>query len=260
MLLKKGADGGRQDRDGETPFLNASDSCKKALHDFGFAGDMSTTNEAKDKMFVENLDDAGGLEDSAKTAMNDRKGALKKEEKDEKSGMLSVKLEKIGTELSIYVQKGRYLKDCDMYGGNDVYVVCSVGTEDAAHPEIPADMEHQRTSVMKDAGPDPTWDQGRGEKLTFEDIGSDFEDILFRCYDEDMGGEMNHDLIGMHKIPLSKIKQLRGDGTEDWDWEADVQLRTNKLEEQNLPPQTSDKYRTDLDEDGNPLAGAIEST
>ena len=49
MLLKKGADGNRQDRDGETPFLNASDSCKKALHEFGFQGDMSTTDEARDK-------------------------------------------------------------------------------------------------------------------------------------------------------------------------------------------------------------------
>lgn len=260
MLLKKGADGGRQDRDGETPFLNASDSCKKALHDFGFAGDMRTTNAAKDATFVENLDDAGGLAGSANEASQERQGALKKVEKDEKSGMLSVKIEKIGDEFNVYVQKGRYLKDCDMYGNNDVYVVVSVGTEDAARPEIPSDMQHQRTEVIKDAGPDPTWEQGRGEKLTFVGIGDDFEDVLFRCYDEDMGGEMSHDLIGIHKIPLSKVKQLRGEGGEDWDWEADVQLRSNKLEEQNLPPQTSDRYRTDLDEEGNPLSGAIEST
>ena len=46
-LLEKGADGNRQDRDGETPFLNASDSCKKLLNSKGFDGDMSTTNEAR---------------------------------------------------------------------------------------------------------------------------------------------------------------------------------------------------------------------
>eukprot|EP01046_Picozoa_sp_COSAG06_P006496 COSAG06_NODE_306_length_17801_cov_6.989210_7_plen_264_part_00 len=262
MLLKKGADGDRQDRDGESPFLNASDSCKKALHEFGFQGDMSTTDEARDKAFVENLaDEVGqdGLSANAKQASSDRQGALKKSDKSEKSGMLSVKIEKIGDELSFFIQRGKYLKDCDVYGGNDVYVVVSVGTEDEAKP---GDMQHQRTSTIKDAGADPVWEQGRGEQLTFLDVPTDFDDIYFRCYDEDLGGEMNHDLIGMHKIALSKVRQLRGDGSEDWDWEADIQLRTNKLEEQNLPPVTSDRYRPpeELDEAGNPLAGGVAAT
>lgn len=260
MLLDKKVDGDRQDRDGETPFLNASDSCKKLLHQYGFEGDMSTTDEARDKAFIADLDDRGGTSDMAAAAASDRQGALKTDAQDEKSGMLSVKVEKVGAEFNFYVQRALYLKDCDTLGGNDVYVVVSIGIEDLAHEF--SEMQHQRTSVIKDGGSDPIWDRGEGEKLTFLDVPQQFEDIYFRVYDEDLGGEMNHDLIGLHKMSVSKIKMLRGDGGEDFVWEADLQLRTNKTEEQNLPPSTSDRYRSadELDEMGNPLSGGTAAT
>lgn len=259
MLLEKGADGNRQDRDGETPFLNATDSCKKLLNEYGFEGDMSTTDDARDKAFIENLDDRGATGDMAAKAAGPQ-GALKTDDKDEKSGMLSVKIERAGEEFNFYIQRARYLKDCDAVGENDVYVVVSIGIEDAAREF--SDMQHQRTSVIKNGGAEPIWNRGEGEKLTFLDVPQQFEDIYFRVYDEDMGGEMNHDFIGLHKMSISKVRNLRGDGTTDFVWEADLQLRTNKTEEQNLPPSTSDRYRSadELDEMGNPLSGSVVAT
>ena len=258
-LLELGADGDRQDRDGETPFLNATDSCKKLLVQFGFKGDLSTTSEARDAAFMANLDDRGGTKSAAQAALGPQ-GALKTDGLDEKSGLLSVKIEKKGEEFNFYIQRARYLKDCDAMGKNDVYVVVSVGIEDLKAGID--NMQHQRTSVLKDAGADPVWNGGNGEKLTFLDVPTDYSDIYFRVYDEDMGGEMNHDLIGIHKINVTKVAKLRGDGMSDYVWEADVQLRTNKAEEANLPPATSDRYRSaeELDESGNPLAGGVAAT
>ena len=216
---------------------------------------MSTLEEAKDAAFIEHLDDRGGTGSAAQAAMGPQ-SAKKTDGQDEKSGLLSVKLEKKGEELSFYIQRARYLKDCDSVGKNDVYTIVSVGIEDLKKGI--ENMQHQRTSVLKDAGSDPIWNAGNGEKLTFLDVPEGYEDIYFRVYDEDMGGDMNHDLIGVHKMALPKVRNLRGDGSSDFVWEADLQLRTNKKEEANLPPATSDRYRPadEVDESGNPLSAS----
>jgi len=254
MLLEKGADGNRQDRDGETPFLNAADSCKKALHEYGFKGDMSTTDEARDKAFLEEEVKEGRLHsDAAKDSMDASRTAAKKDDdKEEKSGLLSIKIERTGsgTEVDFYIQRAKYLKDCDAYGNNDVYVVVQIDGPDGP--------QYQRTSTLKDAGDKPVWEQGRGEKLAFADVPPIFEDIIFRVYDEDYGGDSTDDLIGMHKIPLAKIKSLRGTG-EDFVWEADVQLRQNREMEKENPPQTTERYKpaVAVDEAGNEIAAAV---
>eukprot|EP01045_Picozoa_sp_COSAG04_P033969 COSAG04_NODE_7246_length_1160_cov_2.032045_1_plen_143_part_00 len=73
----------------------------------------------------------------------------------------------------------------------------------------------------------------------------------------ELGGRTD-DLIGMHKIPLAKIKSLRGTG-EDFVWEADVQLRQNREMEKENPPQTTERYKpaVAVDEAGNEIAAAV---
>lgn len=252
MLVEKGADGDLEDRDKATPFAEASDSCKKLLHAHDFSGDMSTTNESRDAAFVEALADRGTIDAAAEQAIGPQ-GALKKDHQAEKSGMLSIQIEKSEEGISIVVERAKYLKDCDTLGDNDVYVVVSIGIAEET-------MQHQRTSVVKNGGADPVWNNGDGERLTFLDVPDEFEDIHFYCYDEDMGGEMNHDLIGTHfmgHIAVERVKERFKEHPQIFS--GDIQLRENKEEAQSLPPVTSDRYRPP-DDTENPLAGGIAAT
>ena len=67
---------------------------------------MSTLEEAKDAAFIEHLDDRGGTGEAAQAAMGPQ-SAKKTDGQDEKSGLLSVKLEKKGeNSASIFKRPG----------------------------------------------------------------------------------------------------------------------------------------------------------
>ena len=230
MLLEAGATGSLKDKNGDTPFTMATDHCKELLSASGYSGDMHSTNEARDLAMIAELDRSdkinskADLERGPRAAMRDKGRA--------RSGVVTVRLEKSGETYIVNVISGDKLTDHDAVGGNDVYVVVEINSTDV-----------QRTKTIPDAGPNPVWNQGRGQELTFTGIKT-LQYVVIRVYDEDFGAISSDELIGFISLPVGKINDLNSQGSQ-WEWEADLTLREDEDEAKIPVPATSEKYKVD---------------
>eukprot|EP01048_Picozoa_sp_COSAG05_P013273 COSAG05_NODE_1397_length_4981_cov_8.111020_1_plen_242_part_00 len=229
MLVDAGASGTLTDRNGDTAFHMATDHCKEILDKAGFGGDMHSTNEFKDLAMMAELDRSEklGKMANAELAGAERRSALKKKGK-VRSGSITIRIEKDGSNYIVNVISGDQLTDHDTVGGNDVYVVIQINK-----------TEVQRTKTIPDAGPNPVWNQGRGQELQFNGFDK-LDDFVVRVYDEDSGPAMD-ELIGFIPLPQGKLHDLNAQG-ETWEWEADLTLREDEDESRLATPATSEKY------------------
>lgn len=232
MLLEAGANPLKKDKQGETPFTMGADSSKKILDEFGYGGDMTTTVEQADIEMMKELERTGQVRESALEEMEalstGRRAAMSQDEV-EKSGVITVGLTRAGDDLTATIFEGKRLKDMDLVGSNDVYVTVRINDE-----------QQQRTKTLPNAGGVPVWNQGRGQKLTFKNVGK-LSSVVFTAYDEDFGGDATDDTIGLNSLPGHKLEDLNGKGSS-WTWEADLVLRVPDAEQDTGPGETSAQY------------------
>ena len=232
MLLEAGANPLKKDKQGETPFTMGADSSKKILDEFGYGGDMSTTVEQADIEMMEELERTGQVRETAVSEMEalstGRRAAMSQDEV-EKSGLITVGLKKAEDDLAVTIFSGKRLKDMDLVGSNDVYVTVRINDE-----------QQQRTKTLPDAGGAPVWNQGRGQTLTFKNVGK-ISSLVFTAFDEDFGGDATDDTIGLNSLPGHKLQDLNDRGSS-WTWEADLVLRVPDGDQDNGPGVTSEQY------------------
>jgi hypothetical protein len=217
-LLDAGVNGKQKDKNGKTAFDYGTDDAKKAINAFNpeFGDDMESLMESRDLAELEQMEAMGNMHDHASQELyneaNDRRAA-RRIEGVEKTGQLTVKVEKLGRgDVAVTIFKGKGMKDMDFVGKNDVFVTAHINEQ------------QQRTKTVQDAGDAPVWEQGRGQILTFKKIRG-IKELKFRVFDEDPGvGGTTADLIGQFIFPEHRLPDLNGKAAGDG-LEADVGIR-----------------------------------
>ena len=156
------------------------------------------------------------------------------------TGKVKLRVDRTGSLLRVTIICAKGLKDMDLRGGNDDYVIVRVNGE-----------AEQRTGTLKNAGANPIWNNGAGETLEFPDVGP-LRRIHVQCYDEDKLSA--DDLIGECTLPLDEIVDGEKESVGDtWWWEGWRVVRESTGELAKLLPDAEEPEDVGNDEYANPM-------
>jgi hypothetical protein len=143
------------------------------------------------------------------------------EEKSRKSaGKVKLNLRKEGEHVTVTVLRCKNLKKLDFLGANDDYCVVTINGEEEEVEKWARSDQSRRTSTLPEAGANPVWNNGLGEKLEFEGIKY-LHKVHVQCFDEDTGGVETDDLIGECTLPLDEIIDIKREREgKAWQWEG----------------------------------------
>jgi hypothetical protein len=106
----------------------------------------------------------------------------------------------------VSVMACRNLPKADTFGENDTYVKVRVAGDE------------QKTTVINNGGPDPTWGEN-GHRLDFFPTVEGFPVIKVKVYDEDFGPEaLTDDLLGKCDIDMGRLKLQLWESSEIRHW------------------------------------------